>query len=104
MKTLQGVKMKALKLMADYQCFPLWQASTNAVGNVDPQSLPISLALQNRLLSWAEKFDATLNADDPARSGFLNESAASEFRAEGEMLVRCLQDELGSVYAIVKKL
>lgn len=94
--------MKSLKLMADYQCSPLWYASPNAVGNVDPQSLPISLALQNRLLSWAAKFDATLNADDPKRSGFPNESAASEFRAEGEMLARCLQDELGPTYVIIK--
>lgn len=59
--------MRVIKLMADYQCFPLWEASPGAVGNIDPKDLPISLSLQRELMVWAEKFDATLNMQDPAR-------------------------------------
>lgn len=96
--------MRAIKLMADYQCFPLWEASPGVVGNIDPKDLPISLSLQQRLMAWAAKFDATLNMNDPASSGFESERAASEFRKEGEVLAQRLQDELGAAYVVAKKL
>ncbi|KES16178.1 hypothetical protein GASC598I20_006050, partial [Gilliamella apicola SCGC AB-598-I20] len=34
--------MKKIKLMADYECYPLWIDSDNEVGNIDPDSLLIS--------------------------------------------------------------
>jgi hypothetical protein len=96
--------MRAIKLMADYQCFPLWEASPGVVGNVDPKDLPISSLLQQKLMAWAEKFDATLNMEDPANSGFDSELAAGEFRQEGEVLAQRLQEELGTAYVVTKKL
>jgi len=41
--------VRIIKLMADYQCFPLWEASPGKVGNVDPNTLPISEGLK---LNW----------------------------------------------------
>ncbi|WP_343547503.1 hypothetical protein [Ralstonia sp.] len=96
--------MRAIKLMADYQCFPLWEASPGVVGNIDPESLPISSQLQQRLMAWAAKFDATLDAGDPASSGFDSEQAANEFQREGEALARQLQHELGDTYLVTAKL
>jgi len=96
--------MRVIKLMADYQCFPLWKASPGAVGNINPQNLPISSSLKQRLMTWAAKFDATLNMNDPAKSGFESEQASSEFRQEGEILAQCLQEELGVAYVVTKKL
>lgn len=96
--------MKVIKLMADYQCSPLWRASRGVVGNIDPEDLPISRLLQERLMAWAAKFDATLNMNDPASSGFESEQAASEFRREGDTLVQQLQNELGAAYVVTKKL
>lgn len=96
--------MRAIKLMADYQCFPLWEASPGVVGNIDPQHLPISPPLKQKLMTWAAKFDATLNMNDPASSGFESERAANEFRQEGEALAQSLQEELGSAYVVTKKL
>jgi hypothetical protein len=90
--------------MADYQCFPLWEASPGAVGNIDPQDLPLSLALKQELRIWAERFDETLNLDDPASSGFGSEQARKKFRQEGRALAQRLQEELGTAYAIVHKL
>jgi len=90
--------------MADYQCFPLWEASPGAVGNIDPKDLPISSSLQQELMAWAAKFDATLNMDDPASSGFKSELEADEFRMNGEALAQRLRKELGSSYAVTKKL
>jgi hypothetical protein len=96
--------MRVIKLMADYQCFPLWEASPGVVGNIDPQGLPISLLLKQRLIAWATKFDATLNMDDPASSSFDSEQVVSEFQQEGNVLAQCLQEELGANYVITRKL
>lgn len=38
--------MKTIKLMADYDCFPLWKSSPGEVGNIDPEDLPISYDLK----------------------------------------------------------
>jgi hypothetical protein len=96
--------MRTIKLMADYQCFPLWEASPGIVGNIDPEDLPISSSLQQRLMAWAEKYTATLDMDDPPCSGFESEQEASEFRQEGEVLVQCLREELGVSYAVTKNI
>jgi hypothetical protein len=57
--------MRTIKVMADYQCFPLWEASPGEVGNIDPDDLPISHILKERLAAWARAFDATLSMDYP---------------------------------------
>lgn len=96
--------MRVIRVMADYQCFPLWEASPGVVGNIDPCDLPISISLQRDLIGWAETFDATLNIDDPASSGLKTESDIDEFRRRGEALVLQLQEELGGAYLVTKKL
>jgi len=96
--------MRVIKLMAGYNCFPLWEASPGVVGNINPQDLPISSSLKQRLMAWAAKFDATLNMADPLSSGFESEEATNEFRQEGEALSQCLQKELGAACSITKKL
>lgn len=87
--------------MADYHCFPLWEASPGNVGNVDPASLPISQALQNKLIIWASTYDAILNMDDPARSVFINADVEADFIATGKDLVISLQQELGEGFLVV---
>ena len=62
--------MRTIKLMPDYQCHPLWEASPGMVGNIDPATLPIPRDPVARLPEWARLYDATLNADDPVQSGF----------------------------------
>lgn len=95
--------MRTIKLMADYQCFPLWKASPGEVGNIDPGSLPISSNLKARLLQWARDFDATLKLDDPASSGFQSEAAKIEFQRVGKELGRQLQSELGADFIVKVK-
>lgn len=81
--------------MADYDCFPLWDASPGRVGNIDPESLPISPQLKADLMAWATVFDRTLNRDDPLNSGFVNDCAKEAFKAQGRALAERLQAELG---------
>jgi hypothetical protein len=92
--------MRYLKLMADYHCFPLWENSSDLVGNVDPASFPISENLISKLNEWAEIFNATLNLDDPVQSGFSSEKLKDEFHVKGRDLCLFLQSELGSDYSI----
>lgn len=92
--------MRAIKLMADYYCFPLWNNSPVEVGNIDPESLPLSSDLKARLNDWSEKYDSILNDDDPASSGFETREDEQNFIREGKELAECLQAELGDSYQV----
>lgn len=96
--------MRGIKLMPDYDCFPLWEASPGSVGNIDPNTLPLSNALRSRLETWADRFDATLNRDDPGSSGFSTQVEKENFRREGYALVEALREELGDKYSITVNL
>jgi hypothetical protein len=83
--------MDGIRLMADYECFPLWRDGRN----IDPAELAISGELATALTLWAADFDATLNEEYPPDSGFADEQAEQEFRDRGRELARRLADELG---------
>lgn len=100
----ETVNTRRIKLMADYDCFPLWEASQGVVGNIDPETLPISQALKSRLNQWAEQFDKTLNRQDPMKSGFLDISAKNGFEQMAAKLGADLQKELGSSYLVEVKI
>lgn len=85
--------------MADYECAPLWESGADAY-NVGPESLPISEGLQARLWRWADAYDATLNRDDPASSGFPTEAEGQRFIQHGRTLQRQLQAELGDGFEV----
>ena len=78
--------MRVIKLMADYQCFPLWEACLGQVGNIGPEDLPISHELKTELYDWAQIYDETINMDDPLSSGFQCDSDESEFKKIGNEL------------------
>jgi hypothetical protein len=90
--------------MADYESFPLWEASPGQVGNINPDELPISPELRLKLAQWATDFDATLNRDDPAQSGFRNPEMRSEFKRAGNEIAEQLVRELGSEFSVIVKI
>lgn len=96
--------MKTIKLMADYQCHPLWNMSLHEYGDIDPSELPISRELQLRLFKWAAMYDKTLDINYPPGSGFSNEEMELEFKNEGERLAESLRKELGADYSVVLKI
>ncbi len=81
-----------IKLMADYDCWPIWGVSE--VGNIDPNTLPLSVVTQKALAKWARTYDGTLNRADPIQSGFETSEEAIAFNMEGWRLWECLQREL----------
>lgn len=84
--------MRTLRLMADYECFPLWEAG-DAVGNVDPWSLDIPGELAAALSTWGDEYTATLNQEDPTASGFADEPTAPAWVLAGARLADRLRDE-----------
>ncbi|MCE9637841.1 MAG: SUKH-3 domain-containing protein [Planctomycetes bacterium] len=90
---------RSIKLMPDYQCFPLWWTD-GEVGNVDPRTLPLTPALIDDLTAWAATFDRTLNQEYPPESGFATQADADAFEAESQRLVAALRERLGAQYQV----
>jgi hypothetical protein len=95
--------VKNIKLMADYQCHPLWNMSPDEYGDIDPCELPISEELRRRLSKWAAMYDETLDSDYPPNSGFKSAELEREFKMEGARLAESLRNELGPDFTISLK-
>ncbi|WP_118988300.1 hypothetical protein [Photorhabdus sp. CRCIA-P01] len=93
--------MKRIKLMVDYDCYPLWIDSDGEVGNIDPDVLPISDFLKEELNNWSKQYDETLNLDDPLSSRFSTPEEEIVFKEKGQYLREKLQTELGNNYEVV---
>jgi hypothetical protein len=89
--------MKAIKLMPDYQCSPLWYHESedpNEFGEVDLDSIEISQELLGQLNNWASIYDSILNLEDPANSDFSSKRDEVNFVLEGYEIVDKLKDQL----------
>lgn len=102
MQISRGIKVvkTQIKLMPDYQCWPLWWAGQHEPGNINPESLLLSSGLIARLQKWSDRYDAQLNIDDPSQSVPLSGQVLKEFEQEGLALWKLLRDELGDTYTV----
>ncbi len=101
MKQDRQFKAEKIKLMADYGCYPLWWVSSDKIGNINPETLPLSQETIKRLDKWEEIYNATLNWQDPANSPELSVEAEAAFEEEGISLWKQLQTELAPNYQLV---
>lgn len=85
-------RMTAIKIMCDYHCMPVWAANEGAVGNIPPNVLGISGALEDALLDWQDRYDGFLNADDPAQPNGTDEDFAAHER-QGLQLAQRVKTE-----------
>jgi hypothetical protein len=92
--------MRTLKLMTDFDCFPLWENLKEGLDNIDPNSLAISEDLKESLSRWAATYNATLNQDYPPDSGFLTEEEAENFEQEGKRMFGELKQQLMNTFKI----
>jgi hypothetical protein len=97
----QDNEIMRIKVMADFECWPLWWHPDYDIGNVDPETLGLSPALCNDLTQWAAKFDAIVDRDDPTSPAFATVADEEEFHQQGRVLTARLQGELAKV-AIVR--
>lgn len=70
------------------------------MGHIDINELPISHELKARISGWDNEYQATFNSDYPPDSGFTSHEATLRHIAEGQMLAKILQKELGGSYLI----
>jgi hypothetical protein len=85
-------RMKAVKVMADYDCMPIWAADDGAYGDMPPHILGLSSELEDALLDWQDAFDASLNVRDPANSHWTKERSDAHV-AQGLDLARRVKQE-----------
>jgi hypothetical protein len=96
--------IRHIKLMADYGCYPLWDASPETgPGNIDPLQVPLSEGLRRDLMSWAAAYDKTLNSEDPLNSGFKDPEEEKRFAVTASALGSRLQKELGPAVRVEVK-
>lgn len=86
--------MPAIKLMPDYDCYPLWHHNSDEVGVINPADLDLPEQLVNDLLAWADVYDATVKISNPIASGFANAEDEKKFIEQGKELARQLQTAL----------
>ncbi|HWV82250.1 MAG TPA: hypothetical protein VNZ50_12530 [Hyphomicrobiaceae bacterium] len=84
---------RRIKVMADYDCYPLWALDEEKIGNFAPNHLGVSLELENDLWTWASDFDMSLNVDDPAESLWSDEQHREHIE-QGLALARRVKAEL----------
>jgi hypothetical protein len=92
---------KKIILMADYQCFPLWEIDQGVKRNIDPASLPLSQDLIVALRQWQLDFDQTLNQEYPPESGFSNQANEEAFDSQGIHLCTEMQRQLGDTFSVL---
>ena len=90
-----------IKLNTDYFCHPLWWATPGKVGNIDPETLPLSSETKQQLKNWSNTYNSILNLDGPAASGFVDEETRNNFEREGICLWMKLKQELEANYEVV---
>jgi hypothetical protein len=92
--------MKKIKLMADYNSWPLWYDDPDDqynMGPFDPNSWPISESLCGELEAWQNKFNATIDMSNPSDAGFNSVKELEEFLEHGQKLKEKLAIELPNV-------
>ena len=90
-----------IKLMADYECYPLWWTGSDKAGDIDPETMPLSKETISRLQKWADIYDAKLDWQDPANSPDLSPEEEAAFGKEGISLWKQLQKELAPNYEVI---
>lgn len=90
-----------IKLMADYDCSPLWWAGDGKVSPIELDEIPLSENTIERLKLWATAYNRKLNREDPANSPGFTSEEQSAFECEGVSLLDRLQRELAPNYEVV---
>jgi len=92
---------RRIKVMTDYETFPLWDIGPSGPAPIDPRGLPIRPSLILAFEAWQQWYDETLNHHDPAKSGFDDANQLSLFVEEGKQLARRLAIALHSQAEVV---
>jgi len=84
--------MQQFRVMAEYECHPIWRDDADGVSNIAPDDLALPGGLASRLNQWAMTFEETFAVSDPPHSGFADAVSRDQFYERGLALAR----ELGA--------
>ena len=97
---LQVTMPRQIKLMWDYECWPLWQHDGEIFDTVDPSSFPLSEQTLARLAAWASIPDKKLTEVEYPPDMTWTEDEKKRFEQEGLDLWKALRHELGRNYYV----
>jgi hypothetical protein len=83
---------RRVKVMADYDCHPLWTLDEGRYGDFAPETLNLSPDLTRDLNAWAEAYTSSLNRDDPANSRWTEAQHRAHERAGRPLAVRLARE------------
>jgi len=83
---------KRIKVMADYQCDPLWALDEDRYGCFSPDMIEMSPELNADFKAWAADYDTSFNPDDFTNGNWTDEQYARH-DAEGRRLAERLKRE-----------
>ena len=83
---------RRVKVMADYDCHPLWTLDEGRYGDFAPDTLGLSPELTRDLNAWAEAYTASLNREDPASSLWTEEQHKAHERTGRPLAVRLARE------------
>lgn len=90
-----------IKLMADYECSPLWwDNEPGKMGDIYPPDIGLNAALHADLFAWAARYDATLDQQYPPDSRFATKQELEEFVADGQLLAQRVCAALGPAFVV----
>jgi hypothetical protein len=81
-----------IKVMADYECHPLWALDEDLYGDFPPEALELSPELTRDLNAWAEAFTASFDRDDPIISKWSDEEAAAHAAMARPLAIRLARE------------
>lgn len=83
---------RRVKVMADYDCHPLWRLDEGRYGDFAPETLNLSPELTRDLNTWAEAYTASLDREDPANSLWTKEQHGAHEKAGRPLAVRLARE------------
>jgi len=92
--------VKRVRLMAEYNAYPLWSLETSSIGPINPDDLPLSKETLFLLQGWSKKYQTQLNIADPTNSAYFNQDELIEFENEGIRLWLKLREELFAEFEV----
>ncbi|GBR10567.1 hypothetical protein GCM10007207_19190 [Asaia siamensis] len=95
--------MDVIKLMPEYECWPLWHSGPNNYDNIDPRFLGLSDKLVEEIENWAAVYDATLDQDYPPNSAFKSSRDERLFADDGFSLAEKIYLKLTRRYQVIFK-
>jgi hypothetical protein len=81
-----------IKVMADYDCHPLWALDDGLYGDIPPADMGLSAALARDLDAWAEAYTSALDSDNPSVSRWSDEQHRTHAAAARPLAVRLARE------------